>query len=142
MVTHISQSLEETIALGEAWGKTLAPGTVIGLSGELGAGKTQLVKGIALGLGCPGRVHSPTFTLLNHYGGGRLPLYHLDLYRLAGADEVRAAGLEEYFFRGDIVTVVEWIERMDSAIPPPPGAFTFRRTRIEILSGESRKITY
>jgi len=82
MATFISHSPAETGSFGERWGRAAQPGLVIGLSGDLGAGKTQLVKGIARGLGITAQVHSPTFTLVNEYGGGRLRLFHLDLYRL------------------------------------------------------------
>ena len=110
MDTHISHSPEETAALGEAWGRDARPGWVIGLSGDLGAGKTQLVKGLARGLGATARVHSPTFALVNEYGGGRLPLSHLDLYRLETQEQILGAGLEEYL-RPAGVTVIEWVER-------------------------------
>src|ERR1041384_4353868 len=101
MATLISHSPEETLAIGEKWGREAQPGWIIGLSGDLGAGKTQLVKGIARGLGSPARLHSPTFALLNEYDGGRLPLFHLDLYRLNNRDDVSSTGLEEYFARLD-----------------------------------------
>src|SRR5512138_3118304 len=110
MATFTSHSPEETQALGEAWGRAAAPGLVIGLSGDLGAGKTQLVKGLARGLGIAARVHSPTFTLVNSYAGGRLLLYHLDLYRLENAQQILQAGLEEFLYT-EGVTVVEWAER-------------------------------
>src|SRR3954454_1801758 len=106
MATFISHSPEETVALGEKWGRAAQAGWVLGLSGDLGAGKTQLVKGIARGLGTPARVHSPTYALLNEYGGGRLPLIHIDLYRLNGPADVIGAGLEEYLTRSPGVTVV------------------------------------
>src|SRR5215207_9137250 len=109
MAIRISHSPEDTFALGEQWGREAQRGWVIGLSGDLGAGKTQLVKGLARGLGLSARVHSPTFTLLNEYGGGRLTLFHLDLYRLNSRDEVVGAGLDEYLVRPDGVAVVEWI---------------------------------
>ncbi|MBI3879239.1 MAG: tRNA (adenosine(37)-N6)-threonylcarbamoyltransferase complex ATPase subunit type 1 TsaE, partial [Verrucomicrobia bacterium] len=96
MATLISHSPAETEALGETWGRAAQRGWVIALSGDLGAGKTQLVRGLARGLGCVARVHSPTFTLLNQYEGGRLPLFHLDLYRLNSPAEIIAAGLESY----------------------------------------------
>src|ERR1041385_7408296 len=96
MATCISHSPAETEALGESWGSTAQSGLVIGLCGDLGAGKTQLVKGLARGLGITARVHSPTFALLNIYSGGRLTLFHLDLYRLETRLEILAAGLEEY----------------------------------------------
>ena len=114
----------------------LQPGCVIGLSGELGAGKTQFVKGLARGLNVTDRVHSPTFALLNIYGGGRLPLFHLDLYRLAGQDQIRAAGLEEYFSPAG-VAVVEWIDRWQG---PSPG--TFQRFSLEVINETERRITY
>ena len=82
MATTISHSPAETAALGEQWGRAAQSGLVIGLSGDLGAGKTQFVKGLARGLGIAERVHSPTFVLVNIYTGGRLTLFHLDLYRL------------------------------------------------------------
>jgi tRNA threonylcarbamoyladenosine biosynthesis protein TsaE len=110
MATFISNSAAETEALGEVWGRVAQPGLVIALCGELGAGKTQLVKGLARGLGIPTRVHSPTFTLLNIYQGGRLALFHLDLYRLETREQVAAAGLEEYFHPAG-VAVIEWADR-------------------------------
>src|SRR5437660_686824 len=96
MATSISHSPAETESLGEAWGREAQSGLLIALSGDLGAGKTQLVKGIARGLGITTRVHSPTFTLVNVYTGGRLTLYHLDLYRLETPQQILSAGLEEY----------------------------------------------
>src|SRR5262245_12660482 len=96
MGMFISHSSEETEALGEAWGRAARGGLVIGLTGDLGAGKTQLVKGIARGLNVSARVHSPTFTIVNEYAGGRLTLIHIDLYRLDTAAQIQAAGLEEY----------------------------------------------
>src|SRR2546428_6765616 len=110
MVTLISHSPEETAQIGERWGRAAQAGWVIGLTGELGAGKTQLAKGIARGLGVPARVHSPTFAMVNEYPGGRLPLLHLDLYRLETEKEIAGAGLEEYLELPG-VTVVEWAER-------------------------------
>jgi tRNA threonylcarbamoyladenosine biosynthesis protein TsaE len=110
MATCISHSPAETAALGEQWGRAAESGLVIGLSGDLGAGKTQLVKGLARGLGIATRVHSPTFALVNIYSGGRLTLFHLDLYRLDTRQQIAAAGLEEYL-RPAGVTVIEWAER-------------------------------
>src|SRR5262249_23604336 len=110
MGTCISHSPAETEALGESWGRAASAGLVVGLCGELGAGKTQLAKGLARGLGITARVHSPTFTLVNLYPGGRLALAHVDLYRLATRDQVVAAGLEEYLAPSG-VTVIEWAER-------------------------------
>src|SRR5437763_11047325 len=110
MDTLISHSPEETLAIGEQWGREAQRGWVIGLSGDLGAGKTQLVKGIARGLGITAGVHSPTFALINIYEGGRLTLFHLDLYRLETPQEITSSGLEEYM-TADGITVIEWAAR-------------------------------
>lgn len=111
MVTFISHSPEETAALGERWGREARAGWVIGLTGDLGAGKTQLVKGIARGLDITARIQSPTFALVNEYREGRLSLAHLDLYRLDTPEQIIGAGLEEYFTDPPGVTVIEWCER-------------------------------
>jgi tRNA threonylcarbamoyladenosine biosynthesis protein TsaE len=129
-----SNSPDETFRLGEKWGREAKPGSVIGLTGDLGAGKTQLVKGIARGLGIDSRILSPTFTLIHEYREGRLPLYHIDLYRLDDAQQVFAAGLEEYFLQNDGVTVVEWAERYPLR--------TSRRARIETSGETQRRIIY
>ena len=148
MATHISRSPEATLALGEQWGRAAQRGWVIGLSGDLGAGKTQFVRGFARGLGCPARVHSPTFALLNEYGGGRLRLFHLDLYRLNNGDEVAGAGLEEYLIQPDGVAGVEWIERwLPAEFEVQSSKFKVqssdvRLVRIETLSETERQFTY
>ena len=139
-----SNSVAETEAFGESLGRAAQPGCVYGLSGDLGAGKTALVRGFARGLGCVGRVHSPTFALLNEYEGGRLRLFHLDLYRLNTPEEVRAAGLEEYVTQPDGVAVIEWIERWcgDAAGCETGGAGTLRRIHLSTLSENARQIAY
>jgi tRNA threonylcarbamoyladenosine biosynthesis protein TsaE len=144
MGTFISDSPEATETLGETWGREARAGWVLALSGDLGAGKTQLVRGVARGLGVPARVHSPTFTLLNLYEGGRLGLYHLDLYRLGGPGAVFGAGLEEYLFTRDGVVVVEWAERWLGVEPRvcPRGIQFLRRVLIEVLSDDQRRIVY
>jgi tRNA threonylcarbamoyladenosine biosynthesis protein TsaE len=139
MVTNISHSPEETQTLGEAWGRAATSGLVIGLTGDLGAGKTQLAKGIARGLGVTDRIHSPTFSLVNQYESGRLRFFHLDLYRLETPEQIIAAGLEEYF-HPDGVTVIEWAERWPDA--PMRFASRFRRVRIETINETDRRITY
>src|ERR1019366_1083616 len=111
MNTFISHGPAETESLGESFGRAAKHGLVVALSGELGAGKTQLVKGLARGLGITARVHSPTFTLVNQYAGGRLRLFHLDLYRLESSAQILSAGLEE-FLQPDGVAVVEWAEKL------------------------------
>jgi tRNA threonylcarbamoyladenosine biosynthesis protein TsaE len=145
MVTHISHSPEETLALGEAWGRAAGVGLVIGLTGDLGAGKTQLAKGIARGLGITGRVHSPTFTLVNEYAGGRLPMFHVDLYRLQTAGQVANAGLEEYFQPAG-VSVIEWAERFFPIQETKSGGqglpAHFRRVQIETINENERRIIY
>ena len=147
MATLISHSAEETEALGERWGKEAVSGLILGLTGELGAGKTQLVKGLARGLGVTARVHSPTFTLVNEYRGGRLRLFHLDLYRLDTPQQIIAAGLEEYFYRPDGVAVIEWAERWFGQGARDEGRVVsgpvrYRRVQIETLSEHERRITY
>jgi tRNA threonylcarbamoyladenosine biosynthesis protein TsaE len=118
MVTCISHNPDETVALGEKWGRVAKNGLVIGLCGDLGAGKTQLVKGLARGLGIAARVHSPTFALVNIYNDGRLTLFHLDLYRLETREQILAAGLEEYL-KPEGVTVIEWAERWFGEVQSP-----------------------
>ena len=111
MDTFISNSPEETFALGQRFAVELRPGWVVGLIGDLGTGKTQLVKGIAAGLGITDTVTSPTFALLQEHDDGRLPLAHIDLYRLESQLEIVGAGLEHYLTTPDGVTAVEWFER-------------------------------
>jgi tRNA threonylcarbamoyladenosine biosynthesis protein TsaE len=144
MVTSISHSPEETAALGENWGRAAGAGLVIGLCGELGAGKTQLVKGLARGLGISARVHSPTFALVNIYAGGRLKLFHLDLYRLETAEQIVAAGLEEYYFQPAGVTVIEWADKIQSpkAAIHSPQIAGLRWVNIEVVSEKERRISY
>ena len=138
MPTFISHGPSETESLGEAWGRAAQHGWVIGLTGDLGAGKTQWVKGLARGLGITTRVHSPTFTLVNEYGGGRLRLFHLDLYRLESREQIRAAGLEE-FLQPDGVTVIEWAGRIyDLRFT----IYDLKKVQIEIVSEMERKIVY
>jgi len=110
-----SDSPQKTVDIGMALGKLLKPGNVVLLKGDLGAGKTKLAKGVALGLGVVDHVTSPTFTIINEYEG-RLPFYHVDAYRLEDPGEAFDLGLEEYLFGGG-VTLVEWPERVFSLLP-------------------------
>lgn len=111
-VTH---SREETAALGGRLADALKTGRVVAFTGDLGAGKTAFVSGMARALGVEERVTSPTFTIVNEYEGGRLPLFHFDMYRLGGADELFHIGWEDYLARGG-VCAVEWSENVAEAI--------------------------
>lgn len=127
-------SPEETLALGERLARHLRPGDVLALYGDLGAGKTHLVKGICAELGiAPERVSSPTFTLVNEYAT-RPPLYHLDLYRIERLSELDEIGVEE-LLHGEGVCVVEWPERMEPLLPP--GTL---RVRLLHLEGDRRRV--
>ncbi|HEX4139258.1 MAG TPA: tRNA (adenosine(37)-N6)-threonylcarbamoyltransferase complex ATPase subunit type 1 TsaE [Candidatus Methylacidiphilales bacterium] len=130
----ILSSIEATQAFGESWAKGLAGGEIFALHGVLGAGKTQLVKGIARGLGFESDVTSPTFTIIHEYRGGRLPLYHIDLYRIRSEKEAVDLGLEEYL-PSDGVTVIEWPDRIPSLLPPQT-----RHWQIEVASLTERVI--
>lgn len=140
MATFISHSPAGTESLGEQWGREAQRGWVFALSGDLGAGKTQLVRGLARGLGVTSRVHSPTFTLVNEYTGGRLKLFHLDLYRLETAEQIHGAGVDE-FLQPDGVSVIEWAERLGNG-RWEMGDGKIRRVKIEVLSETERRITY
>ncbi|MBB1095013.1 tRNA (adenosine(37)-N6)-threonylcarbamoyltransferase complex ATPase subunit type 1 TsaE [Limosilactobacillus agrestis] len=117
---------EATIALGEKIGRQLVAGDVLVLDGDLGAGKTTFTKGLAVGLEIPDIIKSPTFTIIHEYQDGRLPLYHMDVYRLenGGAEDL---GLEEYF-DGDGVSVVEWAKYVEDELPADFLAIHFKRT--------------
>lgn len=137
----ISKSPAETEALGETWGRAAKPGWVIGLIGDLGAGKTQLVKGLARGLGYAGKVQSPTFPLINEYQG-RFTIFHIDLYRLETREQIIAAGLEEYFYQPKGIAVIEWMERWGNLSVFSNQGSVFRLVKIEQLSETERRITY
>jgi tRNA threonylcarbamoyladenosine biosynthesis protein TsaE len=112
----ISNSPARTAAAGAECARSAGIGAVFALTGDLGAGKTQFVKGFVAALGSDAEVTSPTFTLIHEYSGGRLPVYHFDFYRLDTADEVSRLGLDEYLF-GDGVCVVEWADRFAGLLP-------------------------
>jgi tRNA threonylcarbamoyladenosine biosynthesis protein TsaE len=113
-----SHRASETEKLGRLMGQFLEPGSIVALSGELGSGKTRFVKGLASGLGVAKNCHvsSPSFVLINEYPG-RIPLYHLDLYRLSRGKDLEEMGLDEYLF-GEGVTTIEWAEKATSIMPP------------------------
>ena len=132
---YLSNSVEETEALGAELAGRLEPGDVVAFTGDLGAGKTAFVRGLTRGLGIPDRVTSPTFTIVNEYEGGRLPLFHFDMYRLGSADELYDIGWEDYLARG-AVCAVEWSENVEDAFFGDEVRLT-----IEKLSDTARKIT-
>jgi tRNA threonylcarbamoyladenosine biosynthesis protein TsaE len=136
MFTFLAQDESDTQRLGAALADLLPPGTVVALIGTLGAGKTRLVQAVATALGVPpGNVTSPTFVLVNEYWGGRMPLYHIDTYRLKDEDEFLALGPEEYF-ESDGLTFVEWADRVIDLLPDE------RLTiEIEVASDSERSIT-
>lgn len=147
MITVRTHSPEETAAIGEAWAREAVPGWTIALCGDLGAGKTQFVKGFARGLGIPDRIASPTFALVNEHTSGRLPLFHLDLYRLDTREQILGAALDEYFFTPRGVTVVEWAERWwGKGSDPKPNAPSpggrLRWVRIAAPDATTRQIEY
>ena len=129
----ITRSTEETERLGESLGKRLRGGEIVAFSGGLGAGKTAFTRGLARGLDIPMRVTSPTYTIVNEYTGGRLPLFHFDMYRLCSEDELFDIGWEDYLRRGG-VCAVEWSENVRGAMED---AIT---VHIDRLSDEVRKI--
>ena len=111
----VTECEQETEALGERLAGRLEPGAVVAFTGDLGAGKTAFPRGLARGLGISGRVTSPTFTVVNEYEGGRLPLFHFDMYRLGSSDELFGIGWEDYLARGG-VCAVEWSENVSDAL--------------------------
>lgn len=128
-----SNSHARTQELGERLGRALAAGDTVALVGELGAGKTAFVQGLARGLGVRGRVASPTFTIVNEHEG-RVPLFHVDFYRLESAHELANIGFDDYFARGGIV-VVEWADRFPEALPADR-----LDVRIEIVGANARRL--
>ena len=116
MATFISKNPGETEALGRQIGPTLEKGSILALRGDLGAGKTQFVKGVVAGLGSHEEATSPTFTLIHEYGGGRLPVYHFDFFRLEDSASASRLGLDEYLF-GDGVSIIEWADKFPVLIP-------------------------
>ena len=125
----ITNSEQETEQLGQRLGRALKAGTVIAYTGDLGAGKTAFTRGLARGLEIPERVTSPTFNIVNEYEGGRLPLFHFDMYRLGGSDELFDIGWEDYLARGG-VCAVEWSENVEDALEEDT-------VRIDIRRGEN-----
>ena len=123
---YISHSEAETEDLGRRLAAVLAPGAVVAFRGGLGMGKTAFTRGLAQGLGYEGRVTSPTFTIVNEYEGGRLPLFHFDMYRLEDAGDLSDIGWEDYLDRGG-VCALEWSERVEEALPEDTAVVSFAR---------------
>lgn len=133
----ISRSVKETLNIGRIISRHAKKGDIICLLGELGSGKTVLTKGIASGLGIEKeKVISPTFVLIRQYAKARLPLYHFDLYRLAGPDEIFALGYSEYFY-DDGLTVVEWADRLGFALPEE-----YLSVELSIRPGQKRLLDF
>jgi tRNA threonylcarbamoyladenosine biosynthesis protein TsaE len=116
---------DATIAFGREFAAQLRAGDVLALSGDLGAGKTHFVKGLAAGLGAPAEVTSPTFTLIHEYPGGRLPLFHFDFYRLESGDELLAIGFDDYLDAGGVLAL-EWAEKFPALLPAHTRRLQFR----------------
>ncbi len=112
----ISNSAEETFAAGASCGRAAKAGDVFGLTGDLGAGKTQFAKGFVAGIGSATEVTSPTFTLIHEYSGGRCPVYHFDFYRLDSGAAVLRLGFDDYL-GGDGVCLIEWADRFPEVLP-------------------------
>ena len=129
-----SHNEAETEAIGARLAAVLNPGAVVAYLGDLGMGKTAFTRGLAAGLGYKGRVTSPTFAIVNEYEGGRLPLFHFDMYRLRSADDLFDIGCEDYLAEGG-VCAVEWSENVDDALESPICV------RIERTGDDSRRIT-
>lgn len=125
-MTYVTNSPAETEALGQRLAETLQPGDMIAYTGDLGAGKTAFTRGLARGLGITERITSPTFTIVNEYLGGRLPLFHFDMYRLGSSEELYEIGWEDYLARGG-VCAVEWSENVRDALPPDAVTVTIAR---------------
>jgi tRNA threonylcarbamoyladenosine biosynthesis protein TsaE len=136
----ISKSVEETIAAGSRYGGEARPGDVFALTGDLGAGKTQFVKGFVAGVGSDADVTSPTFVLVHEYGGGRLPVYHFDFYRVESRESLLRLGFDEYVF-SDGVALIEWADRFRDMIPADAKwlSFEMRDENVRAINEETRR---
>jgi tRNA threonylcarbamoyladenosine biosynthesis protein TsaE len=133
---YFTKSSEETITLGKKIGEVLKPGDILGFYGELGSGKTTMIKGIAIGLGVKEEnlVKSPSFIMINEYKG-RYPIYHIDLYRIKNTEEILSIGLDDYLY-GDGVCLIEWAEKAEKELPE-----NIIKVELEVINPEERKIT-
>lgn len=134
MTELLSNSFEETLDWGFKIGKMLKPGDIVALNGNLGAGKTSISKGIALGLGIEDEITSPSYTIVSEYEG-TIPLYHMDMYRIDGVEEFELLGVDELLF-GQGVSLIEWSERIIEYLPDD-----CKSLNIDILDNGQRKIT-
>jgi tRNA threonylcarbamoyladenosine biosynthesis protein TsaE len=125
VASFTSNSPAETKAFGRQFVKNVNAGSVLALTGDLGSGKTQFVKGLVAGLGSSALATSPTFTIIHEYPGGRLPLYHFDFFRLDDRQSVARLGLDDYFF-GDGISVIEWADRFRELIPEQARWISFK----------------
>lgn len=133
--SYTTGSVEETMALAKRWATQLKPGNVVLLYGDLGAGKTHFVRGVASFFEIDaGNVHSPTYTLINHYEGDAIRLIHVDCYRLKRPEEALEIGIEDYLY-DDSICLIEWPEHMDKFLPE-----TYWRVQIKHLQNQMRQI--
>lgn len=135
MASIISDSADQTVAAGRNYGREARRGDVFALTGDLGAGKTQFVKGFVAGVESDADVTSPTFVLVHEYGGGRLPVYHFDFYRVENREAVLRLGFDEYVF-GEGVSLIEWADRYPDLMPASAKWLSF-----EITGDDRRAIT-
>jgi tRNA threonylcarbamoyladenosine biosynthesis protein TsaE len=133
---RVSSNPEETRIIGSESVRNMPAGTVLSLIGDLGAGKTEFVKGLGIGLGIEGEVTSPTFTILHEYRGGRLPLFHMDFYRLREERELDEIGFDEYLRAGG-VCAIEWGDKFSDRLPPDSLKVFF-----SIYAGDRREIVW
>ncbi len=115
-LVFVTNSVKETVDIGIRIGKALSQGTVLAFYGDLGAGKTQLISGIAEGLGFCGETFSPTFAIVNEYSGGRIPMFHFDMYRINGWDDLETTGFFDALDSGAVLAI-EWAENIEAALP-------------------------
>lgn len=133
--SFVTTSPTQTYELGEAVSAVLKPGDIIAYRGGMGMGKTLFTAGLVAGLGCPMAVTSPTFALLNEYRGGRLPVCHIDAFRLKGPEDLESIGFYDYVDNGWVIAV-EWSEQVAAALPPPALDIRFER-----IDDDTRRIT-
>ena len=136
--TFTTKSEEETMDIGRKMGLSLKPGDVIAMTGDLGAGKTHFTMGVAESLGVTEYVSSPTFTIVNEYTNGKIPLYHMDAYRLGDPDELLEIGFEEYVSAGGVV-IIEWADIVEDVLPPE--TIWIKIQRMDMVDLNMRNIT-